>query len=475
MMTVFFASNIHVTETSPVRWHVRTRWNEFELDVPGMPEGLVGSLADKLLPEKELLRLLGSSADPVAAATFFFNMRRLGKLGLLAFAVSDPEIGVVARLLPIANGQVYVEDRAVTSKERVRISRLAHVLFADGLMRLTGGAGSCTVELTHPAAVTLLPSLAKGCRVEELSTTVASMTTATVYELVQLFFAAGVLTRLDAHDKAAEDMDETIALWELHDLMFHNRSRAGSHDEPHGATYPFVGRVEPLPAVRAYSGERIRLRPPEDILGGAGAVPFAHVLETRKSRRHFDNTPLAADVLSEFLFRTSRIKAEFPRDPMNPRSYESTSRPYPSGGASYDLETYLVVRACDGVPEGVYVYAVNEHTLVRISEFTHLAKHLLTEALMSTGGTDLAPVLIVLVSRFQRLAWKYRGISYATTLKNVGVLVQTMYLVATSMGLAACAVGSGNSRLFGQLANLEALKEAAVGEFLLGNPRVVVE
>jgi len=75
----------------------------------------------------------------------------------------------------------------------------------------------------------------------------------------------------------------------------------------------------------------------------------------------------------------------------------------------------------------------------------------------------------VLTSRFQRLSWKYRGIAYAVTLKNVGVLYQTMYLVATAMGLAPCALGGGDAEGFALAAGTDPLVESSVGEFLLGS------
>ena len=53
------------------------------------------------------------------------------------------------------------------------------------------------------------------------------------------------------------------------------------------------------------------------------------------------------------------------------------------------------------------------------------------------------PVLLILGARFQRVSWKYASIAYSLTLKHVGVLYQTMYLVATAMGLAPCGVGCG--------------------------------
>ena len=59
--------------------------------------------------------------------------------------------------------------------------------------------------------------------------------------------------------------------------------------------------------------------------------------------------------------------------------------------------------------------------------------------------------------------------AYALILKNVGVLYQTMYLVATAMGLAGCGLGGGDSDLFSRAAHTQSLVETSVGEFLLGS------
>jgi SagB-type dehydrogenase family enzyme len=62
--------------------------------------------------------------------------------------------------------------------------------------------------------------------------------------------------------------------------------------------------------------------------------------------------------------------------------------------------------------------------------------------------------------------------AYSVILKNVGALYQTMYLVATAMDLAPCALGGGDSDLFARAAGLEYTVETSVGEFLLGNKRI---
>jgi SagB-type dehydrogenase family enzyme len=77
-------------------------------------------------------------------------------------------------------------------------------------------------------------------------------------------------------------------------------------------------------------------------------------------------------------------------------------------------------------------------------------------------------MLIILSARFSRLFWRYESVGYALLLKDVGVLLQTMYLVATAMGLAPCALGSGDSDCFARATGLDFREESSVGEFLLG-------
>jgi SagB-type dehydrogenase family enzyme len=78
-------------------------------------------------------------------------------------------------------------------------------------------------------------------------------------------------------------------------------------------------------------------------------------------------------------------------------------------------------------------------------------------------------VLLIVAARFQRVMWKYASMAYALILKDVGVLYQTMYLVATAMNLAPCAIGCGNADLFAQATGTDYWAESSVGEFLLGS------
>ena len=174
---------------------------------------------------------------------------------------------------------------------------------------------------------------------------------------------------------------------------------------------------------------------------------------------------ITVERLGEFLFRAARAQ---PPSRMHPGRGAAKRQPaYPSGGATYD-PSHVSARVCRF---GVRLYHYNpiDHQLERLPAPAARVGQLLRDAQYSALLTQPPQILITLASRFQRLSWKYRSIAYATTLKNVGVLFQTMYLVATAMGLAPCALGGGNSAVFAAAAGTNEFEESSVGEFLLGS------
>lgn len=253
--------------------------------------------------------------------------------------------------------------------------------------------------------------------------------------------------------------------WEFHDLLFHTRSRLGRHLGPSGATYRF-GRESPAPPLvkPPMSDATLDLFRPDIEALRRKDVPFTEVLERRRTVYRLGASPITRAELGELLFRSARL-AEVRTSPEG----ELSLRPYPSGGARHALELYPVVQACAGVPAGLYHYGPDEHRLERLSGETEETRALLSHASLSAGEPGDLQVLIVIAARFARATWKYEGIAYALLLKEVGALLQTMYLVATAMNLAPCALGIGDADLFARAAGTEYYAETSVGEFLIGS------
>jgi SagB-type dehydrogenase family enzyme len=196
-------------------------------------------------------------------------------------------------------------------------------------------------------------------------------------------------------------------------------------------------------------------------------------VEARRSLRAYGDQPVTTRQLGEFLYRVARVKSlrqvevETPHGPV---TFDMAARPFPSGGSLYELEFYLAVQACDGLDPGLYRYHPQLHRLAKICDETAEVNHLIHDASSSAAIPEASvQVVVILTARFSRLTWKYSSIAYALILKHVGVVYQTMYLTATAMGLAPCALGGGDSDLFARASGVDYYDESSVGEFLLGS------
>jgi SagB-type dehydrogenase family enzyme len=293
-------------------------------------------------------------------------------------------------------------------------------------------------------------------------------------ELLALLVDCRILFQIDVAGgggwRSAEG-DHNLVLWDFHDLLFHTRSTEGRHVNPLGGVYPHVGAIAPLPAVRPrWPGKRIDLRklstrpePPSS---------FSKLLLERHSTRGFDDQkPVTLAELTHLLDSTARVLSSSPEggDPGDGGpSAAYTVRPYPSAGASYELELYLAVDRCQGLARGFYHYDAGAHALVPIGAGMAELDALLRGAQFAMDAPGPPQVLVTIAARFGRVSWKYSSLAYALVLKDVGVLTQTLYLMATDMGLGGCAIGIGNIELFARMTGLEFHVEGPVGQFALG-------
>ena len=297
-------------------------------------------------------------------------------------------------------------------------------------------------------------------------------------ELLAVLVDCGIVLKLDlarGNGLRTEEGDSQLVLWDFHDLLFHARSTQGRHANPIGGVYPYVGVVPPLPAVRErWSGRKIDLRGLSDA-PAQPMTPLTRLLRSRHSTRSFDGRrPITLAQLARFLDAGARVKSQFTGTvdigAADDVSIDFAARPYPSGGGSWPLELYVAINECEGLARGFYHYDAGTHALVPIEAPAHELDALLGEAAFAMGASAPPQVLITIAARFGRSSWKYSSLAYGLILKDVGVLMQTLYLIATEMGLGGCAIGSVNIGSFARITGLEFHVEGPVGQFALGRP-----
>jgi len=267
--------------------------------------------------------------------------------------------------------------------------------------------------------------------------------------------------------------------WRPGELWLHGRIRLGNGGYAgagFGRTFWARSGYEPLPAGRpaetepgdsapAGPGPGVDLYRPDIGALRASDRTLTEAMEDRRSvRAHDDATPITATQLGELLYRCARVRQRYERD-----GHEYENRPYPSGGSVYELELYPVVRLVAGLDPGLYRYDPYEHRLRLVQPPGVPVDRLLHTAMVAGTMAAQPQVVIVLAARFGRLMYSYEELPYSLILKHVGVLYQSMYLVATAMGLAACALGAGDAQAFLDATGLDFTTESSVGEFLLGS------
>lgn len=416
------------------------------------------------------------------SALLLNNILTLGVATPRGRALADIEFSHAGRRLPDASPPADLRDDTTLT-----LSRFAYLHREDDNLLLSrplcdkrivirdAAAGKCIIDLGRGIT---LRELRDGCGGGgngddgDLFAGIAALINILHHEQFIVPAAGARLpTRLGEGDAAMQQ-------WDFHDAVSHAHSRLGyNFGFDFGGAFPYIDRIAPRPAVKELpAGERIALYKPDLQTMAATDKRLTEVVIQRMSVRAYnEDAPVSLAQLGEFLFRTGRLLFEADtrvtglRAPHKQTDMGLAWRPYPTGGASYELEFYLTVDRADGLDAGIYYYAPAAHELVKLSGRNAYTEGLIQTAFDSCARIVRPQVVVHVAARFQRVSWKYHNIAYATMLRNTGVVYQTFYLNAVAMNLAGCGLGAGNTDLFCLATSCEPHIECNIGEFMLGS------
>lgn len=171
-------------------------------------------------------------------------------------------------------------------------------------------------------------------------------------------------------------------------------------------------------------GEKMKLPEPKY----SSEISVEAALKNRRSVRSYKNEPLTLEQVSQLLWSAQGKTAKW------------GGRTAPSAGATYPLDTYLVVGNVTGLPKGVYKYDPEEHVIEIIKEKD--VRKELSGAAWGQGFIAQAPINIVLAAIYRRTTGRYgeRGIRYVHM--EVGHVGQNISLQCETMGLGTVMVGA---------------------------------
>lgn len=202
--------------------------------------------------------------------------------------------------------------------------------------------------------------------------------------------------------------------------------------------------------------ELIDLSPPR--MAPTGGLQRA--IRTRRSPMGFRGAAVGFDRLAGLLHFASGVTD---RVTTGDAAETKPLRAYPSAGALYPVETYVLARRCDGLADGVYYYPTEQAGLrplrVDPSGFDIAIRTVLV-------GDDHpaadAPVIIVLTGAFWRAMTKYGSRGYRYVLQESGHLAQNLQLVAGGLDLDVLPVGGFFDDRVNDLIGVDGVDEAAV-------------
>lgn len=377
----------------------------------------------------------------------------------------DDRQGPLLSAVPTAPAVSFPLDQVPLSRP-VRLSRFALIRPYGSALLLESPRAQFRVVLHRSLAAHIASALAGPRTIAQLAADLRSHGPI-VGHVVAYLAAAGIVLVGDDAGPAVEDSDPALRLWAHHALTFHVRSRSR-----HGNGEDFAAEeaLAASPAVKPPpAGRRFPLHRPEIAELMTDDASLTALLESDAECPAVSPNPLRAEQLGELLYRSARVRGPGPPRRPGGTVHEASQRPYFSLACLYELEIYLSLERCAGLPRGIFHYDPADHALTQLTSDDAALHELLEMARTAAGSARRPSALITVTARMDRMA-ALGSAAYATTLTHLGALQQTLCLVARAMGLRAHAVPVDANDTVERVIGLTWPAEVGVGECVLDSP-----
>lgn len=184
-------------------------------------------------------------------------------------------------------------------------------------------------------------------------------------------------------------------------------------------------------------------------------LTLSKALFERKSKRRFSRRRLTVNQISSLLYYSAGLRNNSPPWQAN--------RFYPSGGARYPLEVY-VLSIDSELPFGLYHYYLKNHSL----EFLPFLQTFKYSNYFNQRWITNTKSLLLISAVFKRTTLKYGDRGYRNILLEAGHLGQNFYLTAAALNLSCCAIGGYIDDAINGLLEIDGINESIIYAFTLG-------
>jgi len=156
------------------------------------------------------------------------------------------------------------------------------------------------------------------------------------------------------------------------------------------------------------------------------------LLDKRRSWRKFKNYKIRLNEVN-LLLQGAKINKIEGKD-----IHYNSFRPYPSAGARYPLELYLIVLNSRDLNKGIYHYNVKDHALEYMWKTN---KEILKKTFGPSSFILKSGVILIITAVVKRALPKYGDRSYRFALIEAGHLAQNILLLASMINLKSVPIG----------------------------------
>lgn len=187
---------------------------------------------------------------------------------------------------------------------------------------------------------------------------------------------------------------------------------------------------------------------------------YSQLINKRRSHRAFEGMQLSVPDLANILYWSmSPLATPVQNDCEDGVGSVSEHRPYPSGGAKYPLEAYVLTDAHPELATAAYHYRPDIHRLEQVTVLT-------TDEIMSIKASYVysfvppIPVLILLTYIMERNVPKYGSLGGKLALIEAGHIGQNISLVAASVGASSLMLAGGDGSYIDTTLGLDSYNES---------------
>jgi len=179
------------------------------------------------------------------------------------------------------------------------------------------------------------------------------------------------------------------------------------------------------------------------------------VLEQRRSKRVFYSAgALTLDDLSALLWATQGVTAR------SGGARETLFRTAPSAGALYPVETYLNVRAVEGLRAGIYHFRPKAFDLEYLKDRDLSAD--LARAALGQSMILRAQLTFIWSAVIGRSRYKYHQRAYRYVYIEAGHIGQNLSLAVQALGLGCCMIGAFFDNQVNAIIGADGMDETAI-------------